>query len=101
MNCLRFWIALFLLSVFPLFPLAVPLSSAGPSRAPTTYFPQFLDINAATTEQLKALPGIGDAEAENIIKGRPYQQQEELLRRNIIPWTVYQQIKNKIVVKQK
>lgn len=101
MSCFRFLIALVLLSIFPLFPQAVPLSSAGPSRAPTTYFYQFLDINTATAEQLTTLPGIGEAEAENIIKGRPYQQQEELLRRNIIPWTVYQQIRNKIVVKQK
>jgi len=101
MDQLRFLTALFVLSVFPLFPVAVPPSSAGPSRAPTTYFPQFLDINTATAEQLKALPSIGQAEAENIIKGRPYQQQEELLQRNIIPWTVYQQIKNKIAVKQK
>lgn len=101
MNCLRFLIALFLLSVFHLFPLAIPPSSAGPSRAPTTYFPQFLDINTATTKQLKALPGIGEAEAESIIKGRPYLQQEELIQKKIIPWTIYQQIKNRIVVKQK
>jgi competence protein ComEA len=98
---LRLPIAVLLLSVFPLFPIAVPSSSAGPSRAPTTYFPQFLDINTATAEQLKALPGIGEAEAENIIKGRPYQREEELIQRKIIPWTTYEQIKNKIVVKQK
>ena len=101
MNRLSFLIALFLLSACPLFLTAAPPSSAGPSRAPTTYFPSFLDINTATAEQLKSLPGVGEAEAENIIKGRPYQRQEELLRRNIIPWTVYQQIKNKIVVKEK
>ena len=101
MNRLCFLIALFLLSAGPLFPTAVPLSLAGPSRAPTTYFPQFLDINTATAEQLKALPGIGEAEAQNIIKGRPYQREEDLLERKIVPWTVYQQIKNKIVATQK
>jgi DNA uptake protein ComE-like DNA-binding protein len=97
---LRFLIAVFLLSVFLLFPIAVPPASAGPSRAPTTYFPQFLDINTATAEQLKTLPGIGEAEMNNIIKGRPYQRQEELVQREIIPWTIYEQIKDKIVVKQ-
>ena len=93
-------LALFLLSAWPLFPLTVPPSSAGPSRAPTTYFPQFLDINTSTAEQLKTLPGIGQAEAEKIITNRPYQRQEELLERNIIPWAVYEQIKNMIAVKQ-
>ena len=100
MSRLRLFISIFLLSACSLFPLAVPPSSAGPSRAPTTYFPQFLDINTVTAEQLKTLPGIGQAEAEKIIKSRPYQRQEELLERNIIPWTVYEQIKNKIAVKQ-
>jgi len=101
MDRFRFLIAVLLLSAFPLFPTAVPPTSAGPSRAPTTYFPQFLDINTATAEQLNTLPGIGEAEAENIIKGRPYQREEELVQRKIIPWTIYERIKNKIVVKQK
>ena len=32
-----------------------------------------LDINTATTDQLKVLPVIGDPYSETIIKGRPYQ----------------------------
>jgi competence protein ComEA len=58
-----------------------------------------LDINTATAEQLKALPGIGDTYSEKIIKGRPYQRKDERVQTQIFPRAKYEQIKYKIVAK--
>ncbi|GKS59783.1 hypothetical protein YTPLAS18_33100 [Nitrospira sp.] len=61
---------------------------------------ELLDINTATEEQLKALPGIGDAYAKEVIKGRPYARKDELVLKRILPRAIYEQIKYKIVAMQ-
>ena len=60
-----------------------------------------IDINTANKEQLDALPQIGSARAEAIIKGRPYKAKNELVDRYILPQNVYDAIKDKIIAKQK
>jgi competence protein ComEA len=98
---LRMWVlvAVFLLLVFPLSSIVMAGSSSSPPRPPTDV-PDLLDINTATADQLKALPGIGDAYSEKIIKGRPYQRKDELVQKKILPRATYENIKYKIVAKQ-
>ena len=59
-----------------------------------------MDINSASEKDLATLPGIGEARAKAIVKGRPYKGKNELKVKKIVPDGVYDGIKDKIIAKQ-
>jgi len=58
---------------------------------------ELLDINTATPEQLKALPGMGDAYVQRILAGRPYTAKNQLVTRGVIPQAAYDAVKERII----
>jgi competence protein ComEA len=79
----------------------LPLTVADHPEAYAAEKAELLDINTATADQLKARLGIGDANSEKIIKGRPYKRKDELVQKKIVPQATYNKIKDQIVAKQK
>jgi len=61
---------------------------------------ELLDINSASEEQLKKIPGVGDEYARKIIAGRPYVKKDQLKSRKITPPALYDKIRDKIIAKQ-
>jgi len=57
--------------------------------------------NSASEEELDKLPGVGPARVKAVIAHRPYNGKDDLVRRKIIRPNVYNQIKGKIVARQK
>jgi competence protein ComEA len=57
-----------------------------------------LDINSASADELKAVKGIGEADAKKIIENRPYRTKDELVEKKVLSKATYDKIKNQIQV---
>ncbi len=61
-----------------------------------------VNINSATVEELETLPGIGEVRAGRIVESRqrdgPFASSDELLERDLVPASVYEEIAGLVTV---
>ena len=73
---------------------AAPMKKTPAAPRQTT----LLDLNTASKADLAKLPGVGEANAEKIIAGRPYQSKDQLVQKNIVTAPVYEKFKDSVVI---
>lgn len=95
-------IAILVVLVFALGAGTVPASAQAPAKpeqkAPAAKTAP-LDINSASAAELKAVKGIGEADAKKIVENRPYKSTDELVQKKVMPKATYDKIKDQIVAK--
>ena len=82
-------------------PTPVAVGTAAPDKTPSVKPPaakqQQVNLNAASREELKRLPGGSDEEAARIIAGRPYNSKAFLVTDKVISEGRYAEIKALVV----
>jgi competence protein ComEA len=100
----RLWIALVAV-LCSVSPLAIGNANA---QSPTDLMKRMgdaqklagpLDLNSASLDDLKKLPGVGNADAQKIVDGRPFAKTSDLVDKNILSSDLFDKIKGFITVK--
>jgi DNA uptake protein ComE-like DNA-binding protein len=68
-------------------------------KTPTSATKDAVDINSATESQLTTLPGVGRSEADRIIRNRPYDTTQDLVRKGVMDQAAFDRLSNRIVVR--
>src|SRR4029453_10325645 len=97
-------IALLVALVFALGAGAAPAWAQAPAKpeqkAPPAAKKEPVHLNRASAAELKAVKGIGEAEAKKIVENRPYKSKDELVQKKVMPKATYDKIKDQIVAKK-
>lgn len=106
-----------LLAILPGTAAAFSAGTAGTARTPGTDFQhpplrdaqarpapprdpglKPVDLNNASRADLMRLPGIGAAEADRIVKGRPYLSKASLVSQQVLPAPLYDGLRGRVYV---
>ena len=95
--------------VFTLLLLLAALSLAAPARLDATGASDLmnkakqltgpLDLNSASLDDLKKIPGLKDTDAKKITEGRPYSKSSDLVDKKILSPELFDTVKSFVTVK--